>query len=526
MKRTFKKALCLLAALMLAALAVSCTTAKVTEAFTTDSVDADGVPGEAVASFPCDATAIYAAAKLLNAPDNTQVRVLWTYQTENQVVDEITIDSGEITNRYIYSYLTPTGLVPEGDYKVEFFVEDRSEPDATAIFTVTPSPANIENAIMTASVDADGVPGDMVETFPPDTQMLYTSAILADGSANTQVRVVWTYITGGQTIDEVSISGVDSENRYIYSSLKPTADLPTGDYQVEYYLNGSDEAAVTVPFTITKEETSITDAHMTSHMDAGGVPADTISVVEPTGIWYVSAILRNTEQDTLIRFEWYDTNGALIDAYTFDPQGQSDIYIGGTLQLTAVAPEGTYQVAMFLNDDATPQAVVEFEVKNIASAEDISEYTVYSQAEGGFSIAYPGDWTVIEHTASMAAGFYPPGYDVSGASDDNAVMVVAVKGGAAGYTTESMLQEWVAETETEGLDDYVNIDSAVEDVNGRDMAMFAYSWSFNGRALYTFDFLVIEGGNLYVITSTFRADDVSDLYPNLEQMVLSFDIIQ
>jgi hypothetical protein len=57
------------------------------------------------------------------------------------------------------------------------------------------------------------------------------------------------------------------------------------------------------------------------------------------------------------------------------------------------------------------------------------------------------------------------------------------------------------------------------------MAMYAYSWSYNGRALYSFDFLVIEGSDLFVITVTFRERDVNDLYPQMEQMVLSFDVM-
>ncbi len=78
----------------------------------------------------------------------------------------------------------------------------------------------------------------------------------------------------------------------------------------------------------------------------------------------------------------------MIDEYTFDPQGLSDIYIGGTLTLSQVAPDGTYQVEIYLDDNAAPETVVSFDVKAInpqtSSAADV-DYTLYSQTEGGFS---------------------------------------------------------------------------------------------------------------------------------------------
>jgi hypothetical protein len=97
----------------------------ITDAIVTDSIDADGVPGDAVKSFPANAEVLYASAKLLNAPNNTQVRVVWTYVTGNQIITQVIVDSGDIADRYINSSLEPTAILPDGNYKVEFFVEDR-----------------------------------------------------------------------------------------------------------------------------------------------------------------------------------------------------------------------------------------------------------------------------------------------------------------------------------------------------------------------------------------------------------------
>lgn len=414
MKHT-KKVLCLLAAIIFALSAASCsfTTAKVEEAMMTDTIDENGAPGSEVTSYEADAAMLYASAKLMNAPDNTQVRIVWTYIDANQVVAEVTIDSGDIASRYIYSNLEPTSELPVGQYKVEFFVEDKKDPDATATFSVIPAPP-----------------------------------------------------------------------------------------------------------------TSIEDAHMTSYMEAGGEPTDTITSVDPTGTWYVSAILRHTKPDTTVRFIWLDTNGAIIDDYTFDPQGLSDIYIGGTLTLSQVAPDGTYQVEIYLDDNATPETVVSFDVKAInpqtSSAAD-GDYTLYSQTEGGFSIMYPTDWMDVGIPESLAAGFYPEEYAIDGEDEVNAVIVVKVPD--LGYSTQEALDEWIAETEAENNQDYVSLDSTIEQVNGRDMAMYAYSWTRSGYSLYTFDFLVVNGLDLYVISFTSTRDALNTLYPFVEQMVLSFQIL-
>lgn len=413
MKHT-KKVLCLLAAMIFALSAASCsfTTAKVTEAIMTDSIDAEGKPGNEVTSYTADVAVLYASAKLMSAPNNTQVRVVWTYLTDNQTIDEVIIDSGDISDRYIYSSLEPTATLPTGDYKVEFFVEDKKDPDATVTFTITPALASIE------------------------------------------------------------------------------------------------------------------DAHMTSFMDVGGVPTDTITTVEPTGTWYVSAILRNTQPDTTVRFVWLDTTGAVIDEYTFNPEGKSDIYIGGTLQLSQVAPNGTYQVEIYLDDNATPETTVSFEVNALNSestAAANADYTLFSQAEGGFSILYPTEWENISIPKNLAAGFYPAEYVIDGEDEVNTVVVVKVLN--VGYSTQQALDEWISETEDENNENYVALDNTIEQVNGRDMAMFAYTWSRSGYDLVTFDFLVVNGVDLYVITFTATQEALNTLYPYIEQMVLSFQIL-
>lgn len=379
--------------------------------------------------------------------------------------------------------------------------------------------AKVTEAMMT---DADG---NQVNTYTTSDKTFYAQGLLANAPEKTKITILWTYVTGNSSIDSYEVYTEDGSNT-VTSDLTTSSAFPDGDYKVEFFVEDRKEADATVNFTVTPALASIEDAHMTSYMDEGGVPADTITTVDPTGTWYVSGILRNTQPDTTVRFVWLDSTGAVIDEYTFDPQGQTDIYVGGTLQLTQVAPDGTYQVEIYLDDRTTPEATVSFEVKAInteSSAAASGDYSVYTQTEGGFSISYPTAWLDVGIPESLAAGFYPEEYAIDGEDEVNAVIVVKVPD--IGYTTQEALDEWIAETEAENNENYVSLDSTIEQVNGRDMAMYGYSWSRNGYDLVTFDFIVVDNNNLYVISFTATTEALDALYPYVEQMVLSFEIL-
>jgi len=231
------------------------------------------------------------------------------------------------------------------------------------------STAKIDDAIMTLNIDADGVPGDEVVSFPADASILYTSAKLYNAPDHTSVRIVWTYVTGDEMIDEVTLDSGTISNRYLYSYVEPQGLIPQGDYKVEYYIEDRDEPDAIVKFVIlpaadttveSMEGAYLEDAHMTSNFDASGIPVDSISTVASTGTWYVSAILRNTQPDTLLKYVWYDTNGNIVDSYTLDPQGATDVYVFGSFELAGVAPSGQYRIEIYINDATVPSAAVDF----------------------------------------------------------------------------------------------------------------------------------------------------------------------
>ena len=283
---------------------------------------------------------------------------------------------------------------------------------ALAIFTVgcsfNFSTAKIEDAIMTDSVDAEGKPGNAVTSFPANAAVLYTSAKIRNAPDNTKIRIVWTYVTGNQPIDEISLDSGDISDRYIYSNLTPTAILPTGDYQVQYFIEDRKEPDATVTFTVT-------------------------------------------------------------------------------------------------------------------AAEDVSsaDYTLYSQAEGGFSLQYPSDWVLRESLENRMAMIYPAEYEVKDEADINTVFVYSNKGTGAGYTSETLLQAWIDETEAEAIENYAYLAKAVDTINGHEIASYSYSWTRGDYALYTTDVLILDGDDFYVLTLTAAQDVYSTLYPMFEQMAIS-----
>ena len=232
------------------------------------------------------------------------------------------------------------------------------------------STAKIEDAIMTNSIDAEGKPGEEVVSFAADAAMLYTSAKLLSAPDNTQIRIVWTYVTGNQAMGEVIVDSGDVSDQYISSNYEPTGLLPEGDYQVQYFIDEREEPDAIVKFVVVAaamkaDDTTaayLEDTHMTSNVDENGMPVDSISTVPATGTWYISSVLRNTQADTILTYVWYDTNGDVLDEYNLDPQGATDVYVFGSIVLASVAPSGQYRVEIYIDGSSSTAASVDFTV--------------------------------------------------------------------------------------------------------------------------------------------------------------------
>ena len=386
------------------------------------------------------------------------------------------------------------------------------------------STAKIEDAIMTESIDENGMPGDAVTSFPANVGIIYTSAKLTNAPDNTQIRFVWTYVTGNEALGEITLDSGDASEQYINSNYEPSEALQVGDYKVEYFVDDRKEPDATVLFAV---GAYLEDTHMTSGADAAGKPLDSISTVSTSGTWYVSSILKDTQADTMIHYKWYDTDGNLVDAFDLDPAGATDVYIFGSFVLSSVAPEGQYRVEIYIDDATEPAAAVDFLASDsvVAGAASNVDFTLYSQAAGGYSFQYPSDWTLQEFADDLAVWVYPDEYSVAGEDDLNTVYVIANKGLAQGYTIDTLLQGWVDETNAEGIENYEYIAQSVDNISGRDIASFSYAWTRGDYQLYTVDALLIDGSDFYVLSFTVTQEAYEMLYPLFEQMAISFQIL-
>lgn len=382
-----------------------------------------------------------------------------------------------------------------------------------------------DTAAKADSVVMTDIGGVSVREYTTADQTFYAQGKISNAREGTKIMFVWTYTTENQIIDQLEYAARQS-SEVIPATLTTNDSFPAGDYKLELFVGNRKEPDATAAFEVKQIAASIEDAHMTSYMDVGGVPEDTITTVESTGTWYVCAILRNTQTDTKVRFVWLDTTGAVIDDYTFDPEGKTDIYVGGTLALSQVAPNGTYQVEIYLDDKTVPETTVSFEVNALDlenNAAINTDYSVYVQTEGGFMINYPTAWTCAPFPDSLAAMFYPEEYVIDGENEVNTVTVYKIS--EINYTTQRALDDWSSLIEGDHLENYEILKSSIEQVNGRDMALFMYAWSRNGYDLVTSDFLVVNNRDLYILTFVATDEALEDMYHYFEKMVLSFVIL-
>ena len=113
------------------------TTANLKNAHMTTAVDSGGKPVDSISTYSVNAPELVAAAELRNAPSNTKVRFVWIYVSNNITITEFTVDSGDKgTDIFVFSSLTNDKPWPEGEYKVEMYIEDRKVPDAAVNFTI------------------------------------------------------------------------------------------------------------------------------------------------------------------------------------------------------------------------------------------------------------------------------------------------------------------------------------------------------------------------------------------------------
>ena len=116
---------------------ISFTTANIQNAHMTTGLSDAGAPKDTVTSYKTTAEELIVSAELRNAPDNTLVTFVLRYVTSDINIGNYQVNSGDITDRYIYCEFMQNKAWPVGEYAVDFYIDDQQTPTKTVTFTVT-----------------------------------------------------------------------------------------------------------------------------------------------------------------------------------------------------------------------------------------------------------------------------------------------------------------------------------------------------------------------------------------------------
>jgi|GEM_PF-836566 len=221
------------------------------------------------------------------------------------------------------------------------------------------STANITNPVMTNGIDANSLPIDNVKVFPLDS-VPYITAELHNAPDNTSITFVW--YADKQELDRVTINNDNVSDAPIYSYLPATMTAYSGNYSVEIYVDDRKDPDTVTEFVIANSTASITNAQMTTGIDANYSPINNVTRFPVNTMVYVTADLNKAPVDTSITFVWYG-NGRILDSVTIGNEGVTDAPIYSNLPPEMTTQSGKYSVEIYIDDRADPDTVTEFQVQ-------------------------------------------------------------------------------------------------------------------------------------------------------------------
>jgi outer membrane usher protein FimD/PapC len=240
--RTKLSALAAMAVVALALSACSFSTANIQGATLGTGYDS-GTILEPTTVFAQEDQQIQLAVNVANAPDDTQVKAVWSIVDvaghEPTVLYEspLTLNSGE---NIAHFSLTNDQPWPAGKYKVEIYLNGKLAK--TVEYQVEKSAAkmpSIESATLAKGVDQNE-PVDPTSVFAPSDLELHLVVKVADAVEGTSLKAVWSVVDvqdyTPEVIDEVpyTLSGGENVADFTLSNDQP---WPVGKYKVELYLN-------------------------------------------------------------------------------------------------------------------------------------------------------------------------------------------------------------------------------------------------------------------------------------------------
>ncbi len=227
----------------------------------TNAVMARGVqssnaePVDITNDFPTDQAVFHTVVTVLNAPDNTVIRVAWL-TADSRLSEFLLAAQG---SRNLDFVLKPEGgRLPAGSYRAEIYVNGRL--DRTLDFTVqgsraqptppaaSPTAPHIVAGI-TLALDTEGVNKDPLNptTLFPAGAVIHAVVAIQNAPANTKFTATWYAVDVGRVVPPNSrIDATDlttDKTRNLDFALSPTTTWPVGKYRVDVSVNGKLEAS-------------------------------------------------------------------------------------------------------------------------------------------------------------------------------------------------------------------------------------------------------------------------------------------
>lgn len=215
-------------------------------------------PVDITDEFAPNQATFHAIVTLENAPANLTLGSKWylvqaTGYTPNSLIDdnEIPVDQGGSRN-VDFTLKTSQDTWPAGTYCVEIYAEGNLALSKSFSVIGDTTPSNATASIVKQIVLAQDTKPETFEPVNPTTvfktnaQAIHAAVQIENAPANTLFQAKW-YPPNQEPL-EFNLPPVDG-SRWIDFRLTPAPDgFPTGEYQVEIYLNG--ELVDTKTFTV------------------------------------------------------------------------------------------------------------------------------------------------------------------------------------------------------------------------------------------------------------------------------------
>lgn len=317
----------------------------------------------------------YLVGDLSNAPDDTQLKVVWTVVEADGVNPNTVIQERELTSPsgpFWFSLSQESGLWPAGRYKAELFLN--GELNQTLEFQVIAPPA--------AQVEPTPAPTQAVAPTEPSGQASISGVFTAldeqgqrPSSAFAQADKVYTVFTleAGQEganvkgaftatqVNGIAPNTLVTELEQVFSNgqnvfwFENTRPWPLGKYRIDLALNGQPAQSLDVEVISTNTSGAvITEAY--SSLDEQGTQAAVTFPVD--GDVYIQFTLDSAPDDTAVRGVMVAADAEGQNPYSYVAEASSSMGSGSYwFQFTNNGPwpVGSYVVFIYLNGELAGQ---------------------------------------------------------------------------------------------------------------------------------------------------------------------------